>query len=156
MSRGLGRVERTILDALQATSRPYVELWELSCLVDGRIAGLDEQARHWDRPICQPHPRIWRSVPHVWSGYIDHVPACYPPEGEPAASLQESVRRAVRSLARKGLVRTAYEGRRPKCLVVYLPTTDASQLPKAQRLERMIEAHVSFGMRMGRRRDYAL
>jgi hypothetical protein len=156
MSRGLGRIERTILGALQATSRPYVELWEVFCLVDGRIANLDEKARPWDTPICAPHPRIWQSIPQVWSGYVDHVRACYPPEGEPSESLQESVRRAVRSLARKGLVRTAYAGRRPKCLVVALPTADASQLPKAQRQQRLIEGHIHLGLPMGRRRDYAL
>ena len=40
MSRGLGKVERQILDALQALKRPYVALWELVLLVDGpEVAG---------------------------------------------------------------------------------------------------------------------
>jgi hypothetical protein len=131
MSRGLGRIERTILDALQATDRPYVALWELVLLVDGRLASLDQHDRHWRVPICQPHPRIWRSVPHVWSGYVDHVRACYPPE--PSKSVQESVRRAVRSLAHKGLVRCEYEGTRPKCLMVSLSTADPLASPQMQR-----------------------
>jgi hypothetical protein len=40
--------------------------------------------------------------------------------------------------------------------VVYLPTTAARQLPKAQRLQRLIEAHLNLGIPMGRRRDYVL
>jgi hypothetical protein len=129
MSRGLGRIERTILDALQATPRPYVALWEVGLLVEGRIASLDDEARHWGVPICQPHPKVRHPFPGI--GMVDHLPACYAPE--PARSVQEAVARAVRSLARKGVVRREYEGTRPKCLMVGLPTADPLAWPRMQR-----------------------
>jgi hypothetical protein len=106
MSRGLGRLERTIFDALQATSRPYVKLWELVLLIDGRTTSLDQQARHWRVPICQPHPKLRHPFPGI--GMVDHLRDCYAPT--PARSVQEAVGRALRSLARKGLVERAYEG----------------------------------------------
>jgi hypothetical protein len=139
MSRGLGKIERAILEALQATNRPYVALWELMLLIDGRVSDLDAEMHHWSMEICTPHPK--RKVLLWW---VDHDSSCYPPE--PSRSVQESVSRAVRSLARKGLVRCEYEGYRPKRLLVYLPSTDRSQLPKAQRLANAIRAE-SLGIR---------
>jgi|SRR5882724_610916 len=136
MSRGLGRIERTILDALQATHRPYVALWKMVLLVEGRLASLDQDARHWRVPICQPHPKLRHPFPGI--GMVDHLRACYAPQ--PARSIQEAVARAVRSLARKGLVRCEYEGTRPKSLMVSLPTADPMASPQRQRLARKLQA----------------
>jgi hypothetical protein len=160
MSRGLGKIERTILGALQAMKRPYVVLWELVLLVDGRLSTTDlggqtiselwgvSRARHWDSSICTPHPQR-RNVLGFW---VEHEASCYAPE--PSRSVQEAVSRAVRALARKGLVRCAYAGNRPKCLLVYLPSTDDSHLPKAEREKLEIKVAVLFGIkRRGRRRN---
>jgi hypothetical protein len=82
---------------------------------------------------------------------IDHRWDCYAPT--PTESVQETVGRAVRSLARKGLLEREYDGRGPKCLVVYLPTVDRTQLPEAQRLQRQIMATAVLGIPLrGRRR----
>jgi hypothetical protein len=118
MSRGLGHLERRILGALQATPRLYVALWELIAFVDGRMTSLDQDARHWRVPICQPHPKLWHSITGLGSWVVDHLRDCYAPE--PAKRVQEAVARAVRSLARKGLVEHTFEGSQPKCLIVYL------------------------------------
>ena len=146
MSRGLGRIERTILDALQTTQRPYVALWELVCLIDGRVASLDKPAQHWLVETCPPHPKRRNILGYL----VAHDASCYPPR--PNRSVQEGVSRAVRSLARKGLVRCEYEGSRPKRLLVYLSLTDRRQLPKAQRFERAVQAHVLYGVPMSYRR----
>jgi hypothetical protein len=140
MSRGLGRIERTILDALHATTRPYVALWELICLLDGQVTTLDEPAHHWRIPICTPHPKRH----HPLGMLVDHDWSCRPPRPEP--SVQESVSRAVRALVRKGFVRCEYEGYRPKRLLVYLPSTDPGLLPKAQRRETLLKAQLVFGL----------
>jgi hypothetical protein len=146
MSRGLGSVERTILEALQATQRPYVALWRLMVLVDGQIRTLNQEAHHWTMPICSPHPKRRLAI-GLW---VDHDASCYPPE--PSRSRQEAVSRAVRSLARKGLVRCEYEGDRPKRLLVYLPSADRSQLPNARRESMEILAFVKLGTKPPYRR----
>jgi hypothetical protein len=140
MSRGLGRIERTILDALQAASRPYVELWQLVLLVEGRITSLDQEVRHWGVPICAPHPRVRHPLPGI--GMVDHLADCYPPE--PTRGRQEGVGRAVRSLTRKGLLHSEY-GLYGKRVVVCLPGTDPAKLPKGERWELELKLHVCFG-----------
>ncbi len=152
MSRGLGRVEQAILRGLHAMRRPWVALWELVLLVDGQIASLDQDVRHWGVPICQPHPPQRKSIPGIGVFTVEHERSCYPPE--PTRSLQEAVGRAVRSLARKGLVQRAYKGTRPKCLVVYLPTADPSHLPKQRRFRQAVEYAVRFGVCMRYRRTW--
>jgi hypothetical protein len=120
MSRGLGKVERSVLEALQTTQRPYAHLWQLVLVVEGRLSRLDDPATHWHVEICSPHPRRRLAIGLV----VDHDASCYP--AEPSRSLQEAVSRAVRSLVRKGLVRCEYEGSWPKRLLVYLPSADRS------------------------------
>jgi hypothetical protein len=148
MSRGLGKVERRILEALQATQRPYGALYELVVLVEGRINTLDEPWQHWDFPVCEPHPRIKIDIGLI----VDHIGSCYPPR--PSRSVQEVTSRAVRSLARKSLVRCEYEGTPPKRLIVYLPGTDPSKLPEGSRWERAVRWHVAFGSPRPRRYRY--
>jgi len=111
-------------------------------LVEGRINTLDEPWQHWLWPICEPHPKIKLAIGLI----VDHTGSCYPPR--PSESVREATSRAVRSLARKGLVRCEYEGTLPKRLLVYLPSTDPAQLPKAQRWERAVRSHVLLGMPM--------
>jgi hypothetical protein len=84
MSRGLGRLERTILEALQITQRPYAALFELMVLVEGRIHTLDEPWDHWDWPICEPHPKIQLAIGLL----VDHAGSCYPPR--PSRNAQET------------------------------------------------------------------
>jgi hypothetical protein len=142
MSRGLGAVERRILEALQATERPYATLYELTVLVEGRIRTLDEPWTHWDTTICEPHPRIRNGL----GSWVDHMGKCYPPR--PSESVREATSRAVRSLARKGLVHCEYEGMKPKQLVVCLPGTDRAKLPEGQRWEQWVRFHVQLGVPM--------
>jgi hypothetical protein len=98
MSRGLGKIERTILNALQTTQRPYVALWELVCLIDGWVASLDEPAQHWRVETCTSHPKRRNILGHL----VAQDASCYPPR--PSRTVQEAVSRAVRSLTRKGMV----------------------------------------------------
>lgn len=138
MSRGLGKVERIILEALQATERPYATLADLTVLVEGRIHTLDEPWTHWDKPICEPHPKIKLVI----GLFVDHAGDCYPPR--PRASVREATSRAVRSLVRKGLLRSEY-GLYGKQLVVCLPGTDPTKLPRGQRWDLALKAHVYLG-----------
>jgi hypothetical protein len=105
-------------------------------LVEGRINTLDEPWQRWWLPICEPHPKIRTAIGII----VDHVRSCYPPR--PSRGVQEATSRAVRSLARKGLVRCEYEGSLPKRLIVSLPATDPAKLPQGPRWERAVRAHV--------------
>jgi hypothetical protein len=151
MSRGLGRVERTILDALHATTRPYVALWELALLVDGQVTTLQERAPHWNDLICTPHP------PRVLFGFVrKHDFSCYPVQ-RPETSVEESTSRAVRSLARKGLVRREYSVYAPKRLVVGLASTDPDLFPRGEMRLTALKAHLVLGLPLPRGRyGYAL
>jgi hypothetical protein len=151
MSRGLGKVERRILEALQAMQRTYVALWELVLLIDGQVNSLDEKPHRWDFETCQPHPPQREVIPGVGTVERKHFKECYSTE-EPRRSVQEAVSRAVRSLARKGLVRREYEGYRPKQLLVYLPGSHWTQLPQAQRDRLWIRAE-TLGMKRPYRRE---
>jgi hypothetical protein len=147
LSRGLGKVERRILEALQATTQPYVSLSALILLIDGQLSTLDDETHYWRFPICEPHPSRRLAI-GLW---VDHDASCYPPTPRP--SMRETVYRAVRSLARKGLVRCEYDGwGRPKRLLVCLPSTDPVQLPNGAREEQEMQEFIKYGRKPPYRR----
>jgi hypothetical protein len=144
MSRGLGKVERRILEALQATERPYAALYELTAVVAGLAQNLDESKASWQwwMPICAPHPSIKTEI-GVW---VDHCLDCY--RLHPTESTREATSRVVRSLTRKGLVEVEYEGGGLKRLVVCLAGTDRALLPKATHARLAFWAELHAGLPM--------
>jgi hypothetical protein len=120
MSRGLGKVERQILDILtQAHGRKilehpryYEELSSIYCLVAGLINELDND------------------IPHGWKERLSR-------------SCRHSIARALRSLERRGLIRSAligdhtggwhHKGHPYRYKVVWLSTVDVSTLPTSIR-----------------------
>ena len=145
MSRGLGNVERRILNALQASRYGHTELQSLVYLVAGIITELGEDIPDRTEPICAhretitdeggeyisdighhywpcPAPNgscyLYCQTPVGWINQIQvvhrpvHTDACFPAWVEPSHACQRAVSRAVRSLARKGLVARETTGAR--------------------------------------------
>jgi hypothetical protein len=95
MSRGLGRIEQAVLTLLRERQEPY--LW-LSAVRDGLCPPLPSE----------PAPTQRLTEERAWWAIRQYLASL------PVLARHEAVNRAVRSLARKGLVRTGKDryGRR--------------------------------------------
>jgi hypothetical protein len=114
MSRGYGRLERQILAVLEADggAHLWVRLETLVYAVSGCIASLGEDYDPWEnsKPVCDCKPYY---IPALGSHRCyDHTDACYPNPRPPSTAEVSAIRRAVRSLERKGVLKSARVGRK--------------------------------------------
>jgi hypothetical protein len=114
MSRGFGRWERRILAVLEADqdTTVCVRLETLVFAVTGCLARLDESYDHWAliyrRPVCDCKPSYLPGFGR--HPFYDHTEACYPSPEPPTRAQVSAIHRAVRSLERKGRLRSARIG----------------------------------------------
>jgi hypothetical protein len=111
MSRGYGRLERQIMAVLDADGGAHVcvTLEELVYAVSGYIASLGEDyIDPWERkPVCDCKPYY---VPGFRQPFYGHTATCYPGPEPPLSAKVSAIQRAVRSLERKGILKSVRVG----------------------------------------------
>jgi hypothetical protein len=112
MSRGYGRLERQILAVLEADggAHVWVRLETLVYAVSGCISRLGEDYDPHEaiRPVCHCKPYYIPALGQF--PCYDHTEACYPHPRPPSRAEIAAIQRAVRSLARKGILKSVRVG----------------------------------------------
>jgi hypothetical protein len=112
MSRGYGRLERQIMSAFEADQGAHtcVRLETLVYVVWGRIASLGEEYNRGEigKPVCDCRPYYLPALGR-WPLY-HHTDACYPHGQYLTDSEVSATQRAVRSLVRKGVLKSIRVG----------------------------------------------
>jgi hypothetical protein len=113
MSRGFGKVERQILTILDADAGAHAcfSLERLVYAVSGYITGLADDYIHPERrtPVCECKPLY---LPGVRTPVYHHRDTCYPGPKPPTDAQVLAIHRAVRSLERKGVLKSVLVGQK--------------------------------------------